>query len=324
MQQKRIEIVRSGIKRFSNLGAEVAERMRSVLAETYEDVRVTTINKAADLEEVVQRHPDVVVLGIKRFPLSDNPSVGDQEGVWVSEYLDQHGIAYTGSQRPTMELDLDKEQAKAQVRNNGLATAASFLAVPGQYPDEASLPLPLPLFVKPLDIGGGRGISDDSVVRTFEAFQKKVEAIYHENQAVSLVEEYLTGREFTVAVLDAVDGQDIYVMPVELIPEENELGDRVLGADAKDRDKEQVVAVTDEPVREQVCLLARAIFEALGARDYGRIDIRMNAHGQPQFLEANLMPGPGYFTKACTINAGIDYAGQLTRVTELALRRASA
>jgi D-alanine-D-alanine ligase len=66
-------------------------------------------------------------------------------------------------------------------------------------------------------------------------------------------------------------------------------------------------------------------FVALGARDYGRIDIRMDSHGVPHFLEANLISSLlrdyGNFPKACLLNSNIDYENMIYRIIDLSLSR---
>ena len=64
-------------------------------------------------------------------------------------------------------------------------------------------------------------------------------------------------------------------------------------------------------------------FKALGARDFGRIDIRMDENNVLYFLEANLIPGFsfGYFFRACKINRKMSYKDMVLKITEIGLRR---
>jgi D-alanine-D-alanine ligase len=141
------------------------------------------------------------------------------------------------------------------------------------------------------------------------------------------VESYLPGREFSVALLEYMDSDKLLAMPVELITEPNAQGDSILGQTVKSEDTEHVVAVTDLALRGQLSKFAKSVFRALGARDYGRIDIRLDAHGQPQFLEANLIPGlakhdfVSYFTAACEINQAMSYDVMILELVALCLDR---
>jgi D-alanine-D-alanine ligase len=115
-------------------------------------------------------------------------------------------------------------------------------------------------------------------------------------------------------------------MPIELIAPADNRGARLLSAEVKTADSERGIAVTDEIIRSAVCELAINVFYALGARDYGRIDIRLDESGTPHFLEANLMPSlkrsdGNYFPKACALNFNIDYEQMILTITRLGLSR---
>jgi D-alanine-D-alanine ligase len=256
-----------------------------VLSTKYDHVGATIVNSLADLERLVATAPDFVVLGMKQVYGADS-----EVPIWVADYLDLHDIAYGGSPGAAISLDFYKDKAKSAVRAAGLPTAESFLAVPGEY-SKASLPLNFPLFVKPLHAGGGKGVDEDSVVRDFAAFTRKVTAIEREFHSPALVESYLTGREFSVAVLETASAASPIAMPIEIVANANERGDRILSLRVKHDDTERVIAVHDATLRAELQELAIAVFRALGARDYGRIDFRMDAASKLHFLEVNLVPG---------------------------------
>ena len=295
--------------------------IQKILKDYYVHVGISIVNDMEGLEQLVAKKPDLVFLGLKRLPQDAAPKLSPAEDVWISEYLDSKGVNYTGSTRVAIELDFNKESAKIKVNQAGLPTAEFFTALPGQHKDKLDLPLRFPLFVKPLDAGGGKGIGNDSVVTNFYEFQRKVRSIFNELGSGSLVESYLTGREFSVAVLDSGD-QELIVMPVELIAQEDANGHRILGSQVKTNDTERVVAVEDAQVHSMISLLAKDIYLTLGARDLGRIDIRMDGAGDAYFLEANFVPGlKGYFRRACLINEGMDYKNLILNITELGLAR---
>ena len=140
-----------------------------------------------------------------------------------------------------------------------------------------------------------------------------------------MVEQYLSGREFSVAILKDEQSGKYTAMPLELIAPANEQGVRLLSEQVKSADAERVIPVTDLMLRAKINILALSVFDALGARDYGRIDIRLDAFGKPQFLEANLLPsiiaGYGSFPKACVMNSHLEYEPMLLRIIRLGLAR---
>ncbi|MFS8119880.1 MAG: ATP-grasp domain-containing protein, partial [Microcoleus sp.] len=287
---KHIQIARTTNVQFSSMEIRTSTMIKDLLSKYYEHVTISTVNTVADLDQLIQTEPDLVFLGLKRLPTLSCEHAMSDDDIWLPEYLDRNQIKYTGSGASAIQLDFNKEDAKVRIESTGLPTAPFFTSSPGQH-DTHNLPLEFPLFVKPLTAGGGNGIGADSVVRNFDEFQQKVESVYTRYGSISLVEKYLSGREFSVAVLGHADDDELTIMPVELITEANEQGDRILGSRVKIADTERVVAIADAPTKQLITRLAQDLFQALGARDYGRIDIRMDADGTPYFLEANLVPG---------------------------------
>lgn len=321
---KHIEIVRATKGHRSAMGQASSDAIQAVLERHYQRVGVTIVNDAADLDALVAKQPDLVFLGVRKVPR--HIAVASTARIWTADYLEQRGIIHTGSPALTLALDIDKPVAKRVVMAAGLPSAASFNTFPGQYRTELELPHGFPLFLKPPASGGSKGIGADSVVRDFASFERKVLSISQQFHTTTLAETYLTGREFSVAMLATPDSNHLMAMPIELITEQNAFGDRILGKDIKTADTERAVAVTDSTIREAVMQLAIAAFQALGARDYGRIDIRLDSTGRPNFIEANLMPGlssHGYLARCFLLNQGSSYEEMILSIAALGLAQSS-
>lgn len=320
-----IEIVRSSEAKLSSMSLESCEAIVAVLAKYYHKVSVATVNNLIDLEAVVAHQPDLVFLGMKFIP--ENPVLGlqDPNKIWLAEYLDQHGIAYTGSNHSAHELELNKPLAKQRVIDAGLNTS-KFQVINQLNPEILNdLDLTFPSFVKPTNRGGGLGIDSNSVTNNIAELSAKVLSIAVNLQSDSLVEDYLPGREFSVAILKREESDGYRVMPIELVAEVDENGQRMLSGAVKLGNAELVLEVNDATMRAKVTTLALDVFQALGARDYGRIDIRLDGKGTPNFLEANLIPslisGYGSFPKSCLLNIGLDYEPMILKIVRLGLRR---
>jgi len=108
-------------------------------------------------------------------------------------------------------------------------------------------------------------------------------------------------------------------MPLELIAIQNDAGDRILGEQEKDEDNEKTIPIKDDKIYKDISTLAKQAFLSLGAKDFGRIDIRMDAENIPYFLEANLILGlgSGYFFRACHINQKMSYEDMILKIAEL-------
>ncbi len=322
---KTIEVVRSSSALLNSLTLVSAKAVTALLQQHYARVSMTDVSTPADLAALVARNPDLVFLGVKFVPTDVELGMNDPHKVWVAEYLSDNGIANTGSNQYAHELELDKSLAKQRVYAAGLATSPFYVAKYDVAQYKSDMVLQFPLFVKPTNRGGGVGIDARSVVNTRAELAAKVQSISSRYQADSLVEQYLSGREFSVAILKKEDKPGYAVMPLELIAPVNEDGARILSAQVKCDDTERVVEVTDIVLRAKVTKLAMSVFTALGARDYGRIDIRLDSKGIPQFLEANLIPsliaGYGSFPKACMLNLGLAYEPMILRIVRLGLMR---
>ncbi len=329
---KHVAVVATDTEGMKETGSGSLETCRAVydaLNKRYQRFSLHEVTSTTILNDIVKEAPDLVVLTSKYF-------VQKQSNVktWFSQYFADHSIAFTGSDRSAMEFDSNKSKAKTLVQSKGLATARYFLAYPDQYASEEQLPVLLPVFVKPVDAANSNGIDVNSVARDFEAYRKKVNELFEEFGVKVLVEEFLPGREFTIAILNGETRSTRLTIPMEIIPPKNSKGDRILDGKAKRQNLETTKLVA-EPLRTEMMMFADRIFEILGARDFGRIDIKMGADNKLYFLEANLCPGmtPGtsYFPQACILDSrrgavfdgesNIQHSDVVTKIVEIALCR---
>lgn len=324
--QKHIEIVRSTITELTSLGIESCDAMQSLLIKHYASVGVSVVNSESDLELLVAKRPDLVFLGVKFIP-SNADAAGETSKIWISSFLSEKGITHTGSEQHAIAYESSKPLAKQRVSDAGIKTAPFVVVAADQTYAGADMTLQFPLFVKPASLGGGCGIDTDSVVHNAADLAQKVASIQTKHNADSLIEEYLTGREFSVSILYDEDSKALIAMPIELVAQEDSHGDRMLSKQVKSSNQETVLAVTDPRLRSLVNDVAMRAFEALGARDYGRIDLRLDSAGTPHFLEANLIPslikGYGSFPKACMLNEGMGYEDMMLHIVRLGLSRAN-
>lgn len=296
-----------------------------VLSRYYSEVGITVVNSAADLNALVDSKPDLVFLGLEFVPTNPLLGTADPDRVWLSDFLSDHEIAYTGSNRAAHELGRHKPLAKQRILDASLNTSAFFVIEQEELLSSQDMILDFPLFIKPTNRGGGVGINSESVAHTFEQLRSKIDSIHITLNSGALVEEYLPGREFSVAILKEEFSDEYLIMPIELIAPPDKNGSRILSGVIKSLDAEQALEINDEVVKSKVETLAIEVFKALGARDYGRIDIRLDAAGTPQFLEANLIPslisGYGSFPKACKLNIDMGYEAMIIRIASLGLAR---
>jgi D-alanine-D-alanine ligase len=321
---KHIEIVRSSIAGLSSMSQKSCDGVLAALSKHYVKVGVSVVNNLSELEAVVIKQPDLVFLGMESIP--EKTPAGQIYGskIWVTTYLSKRGIVCTGSKGEAYKLGRDKPVAKHCVLAAGLRTSKFQVIKQGNRIFDDALDLEFPLFVKPTNRGGGLGIDNNSLVNNAAELYSKINSLGRLQSDV-LVEEYLPGREFSVAILENEHFEDHLVMPIELIAPVGDGGARILSGKIKSMDAEQAIEIDDKIIKSEVKQLAMEVFLALGARDYGRIDIRLDKFGVPQFLEANLIPsligGYGSFPKACVINMDLDYESMIMKIVRLGLAR---
>jgi len=333
-QERYIEVIATDIADLAMMGFGSVKHCKSVynaLKEKYTNVNFNIIRTKSDLDKIIFRKPDLVFAGIKYVVFNENEiTKNSKEKIWISEYFKNAGINYTGSRKEAIELEFSKDAAKRKVAEFGINTAPYFIAKPGMYKTTDELPVSFPLFIKPLREGDGKGIGNDSIVYNFESYQNKVQSIHTLFKQSALVEKYLSGREFTVSILGLDYNNEPKALPIEITFTDKNLYSKILGYETKKENNEIVIAIENEDIFDSVVSIAKRSFIALGARDYGRIDIIMDENDCPYFLEANLVPGMSqrpndidcsYFPRACFINNHITYQETVQEIAEIAFKR---
>lgn len=317
-----IEIITTPNEELKETGFGTLKACHSVLDSINKqghDVKLNVCKNLDDLARVVNRQPDLVILAVKYIAIENDCDI------WLSEYFAEHEINYSGSSREVLKFDSDKVLAKTYLMKKGLKTANFFTAIPGQYKCEADLPVPFPLFLKPLDAANGNGIDDLSLVTNFAEFESKTLSLFTAFDLPVLAEEYLDGREFSVAVIKT-ESDKLIVSAVEIVPPQSTKGLRILGEKAKKEDSEEIKKIDDQKALNEVTKLAVDAFAKLGIWDFGRIDIKTNTSGQCYFMEANLVPGmtagSSYFPRACEIANEITYDEVIQLIVEKGISRA--
>ncbi len=240
----------------------------------------------------------------------------------VPALLEAYGIPYSFSDSLVMALSLHKAMTKHVLRDRGVPTAP--FAVIETMADLEGLSLPFPLFAKPVAEGTGKGVSPASRVSGPAGLRKVCRALLARFHQPVLVEAFLPGREFTVGVLGSGRGAEaIGVLEVSL-SDRAEAG--VYGYVNKEECESRVIyRLAHDPEAVRAGEVALAAWRALGCRDAGRVDLRSNAAGEPQFMEVNPLAGlhPTHSDlPILAAQAGIAYERLMGRILRSGLQRA--
>ena len=248
----------------------------------------------------------------------------------ICEYL---GVPYTASDPLTLSLTLHKSRTKEILAFRGIPTAPFALVTVPEDLDRVTLPLPL--FVKPVAEGSGKGIFANNLCESPAQLRERVLFLLDEYHQPVLVETYLPGREFTVAILG--NGPDARCLPIvgfdfTTLPEG---ATPVYGYEAKwlwDTAENQLEiyecpAQVPERLRAAIERVSLDAYHALGCRDWCRIDVRLDAAGIPNIVELNPLPGiiPDPRMNSCMPKAarvaGLTYDQLIQEVVRIAWRR---
>lgn len=205
--------------------------------------------------------------------------------------LDLYEIPYTFSDPLVMALSLHKGLTKAVLRDVGIPTTG--YKVVERLEDLEAVDLPLPLFLKPVAEGTGKGITPASRVTERAALYPTCEQLLLRYRQPVLVEPFLPGREFTVGLLGT--GPEAEVLgTVEIVLREGAEPDvysYVNKEQCEDLVEYRPVQAASDPEVRAAEEIALAAWRALGCRDGGRVDLRSDVAGHPQFLEVNPLAG---------------------------------
>jgi D-alanine-D-alanine ligase len=231
----------------------------------------------------------------------------------VQKQLDALGVAYTGCGAEASHVGFDKTLTKRAFLAAGVPTPR-FTVV-----SSAAAPWPAgwqpPVVLKPACQGSSVGLQ---FVESIERWPAAL-AESRRHGAEILVEEKICGRETTVGILA---GEPLPV--VEICPKSGVYDYRTkYTGGASDY---YCPARVDAAVTARIQEAGLAAFQAIGGRDYARVDVIVRPDGQPVVLEVNTLPGmteTSLLPKAAAA-AGLDFAGLCQRMVELALNRAAA
>lgn len=266
---------------------------------------------------------------------------GDGREAQAPAVFEMMRIPYTASRVTANAIALDKTLTKRIWRDVGLPVAPFQEFSTGYENIDPSLRYPM--FVKPSREGTGMGMGSSSICYNQTELRERIQWVINKYHQPALVEEYLSGREFTVGVLGRPDGAQFSLhpeyyqkdgfhrMPVLEVDNSRSITPGVYGHDAKtlvtgDQGVPDFICPANIPAAFASTLQELAIrgHQAIGAVDVSRIDFRCDADGNPFLLEINSLPGlsPGFSDLCVIANAeGITYRDLILEILFLGASR---
>lgn len=209
---------------------------------------------------------------------------------WAPVLLEMLEIPALGSDALTLSLSLDKAWTKDVVGAAGVPAPPHAVLRSGEEARHAAAPGPFPLFVKPRWEGTAKGIAATSRVEDGEALVREVERIVRLYRQPALVEPFLSGPEYTVTVVGNDPSRALPVLQ-RALERRTGIGLHALeGAPGASVHDHVLPGALDAALEKRLGELALTAFGALECRDFARVDFRLDARGEPFFLEINPLP----------------------------------
>ncbi|HTR82314.1 MAG TPA: D-alanine--D-alanine ligase [Bacteroidota bacterium] len=304
--------------------AETVFAVRDALALRHS---VTMIEADEDaFEKLRTRRPEIV------FNIAEG-QFGVSREAQIPAMLEMLQIPYSGSDALTLALCLDKSRAKEILSYHNIPTAK--FSVLHSLSDVSNLQFDFPCMVKPLNEGSSKGIFDASLVASLNQLQGQVENVLISYDEPVIVEEFLPGREFTVAMLG--NGENVQVLPIVEIkfdslpkgvnPIYSFEAKWVWDQSADPLDIFECPARLSPSLQSSITALCKKAYTVLRCRDWSRIDVRLDKNGNPNIIEINPLPGilPKPEDNSCYPKAaraaGMSYDELLNRVLDEACKR---
>ncbi|WP_339227950.1 D-alanine--D-alanine ligase [Oceanobacillus sp. FSL K6-2867] len=261
------------------------------------------------LQEIIELDVDLVFIGLHGKYGED----GRIQGL-----LDMLDIPYVGSGVLASALAMDKAKAKQIFNMNYIPQAKSEvyrLSNPDQVEQIANqikTTFTPPFVIKPNKEGSTLGLT---IVRETDQIKEAITNA-HESDDTILVEEFISGRELTVAVMGP-EGKEFALPIIEIIPK-NAFYDYE-SKYAPGGSEHIVPAAIDEKIADKIKKYAVLAHQSLGCETYSRVDFILNQDNVPMILEVNTLPGmtPTSLFPDAAKSIGIKYHEMIEKFVEL-------
>jgi D-alanine-D-alanine ligase len=257
---------------------------------------------------------------------------GQNKYAHLPAMLEMLQIPFTGPDTFTQALVLNKPKAKEVLMANGIPTLPFQVFITGLEPLKSDFKYPL--IVKPSAQGSSAGITNASVVKDEASLRQQLKKIIDSFKQPVMVESFLTGREFSIGLLDnppkalPIIEADHSVLPKDYLPMDSLEVKWILEEENKDLAHLICPAKIEASLAQKLNEICLRAWEALGIRDSCRIDLRCDNDNNPYVLDINSPAGlippevsmTSYFPLAAR-TAGIDYPQLLKTIVGAALKR---
>lgn len=289
----------------------IADAIRS------QGVKVRKIGNAANLMEQIDRLKVDIV-----FNISEGVSGRNRESQ-VPILLEMAGIPFVGADALTLGVTLDKVVAKKIFIAEGIPTPKFF-----EVRDCGELlnldHCEFPMIVKPRFEGSSKGVTESSRVKNEKELMRQVEYVINNYKQPALVEEFISGQEFTVALIGNGNPEAMPIVQIK-IDGDCRLNDKFYTFERISSSNLEYIcpAQINRKLGDEISRLAVQTYKAVDCQDFGRVDFRVDNEDKPYVLEINPLPSLSRDDVFMTVaeHLGISYEDIVGRILSAALKR---
>jgi D-alanine-D-alanine ligase len=297
--------------------------IKSVLSKNYNGIHQLGFTKdiRSAIKSINEINPDII------FNFVESIEGDTTYESYVAGMFEIIGIEYTGNSSLCLGNCLNKIRTKQLLTFNNVRTPKFAEFEYGSSIDLGNINLKFPMILKIVTEDASIGISENSVVRNFEELANQVEFLFKNYKKDLIVEEYISGRELNISIFDGKvlpPSEICYVGLPEDLP-------KIVTYEAKWLPDSVYFSYTNpvcpaklsESLTASINELAIEAYNAMGCRDYARVDVRLNSKNVPFVIEVNpnpdISPDAGFVRSAQA--AGINYEELLNKLASLAYNR---
>jgi len=285
------------------------QEVADILRRAGHEVSGVAIDGTPDcLRALTQLKPDLI------FNLVESFGEDNTKEPHVAAYYDLLGLRYTGSGPRGLTLAMDKAVAKKILGFHNVVSPKFAVFWRGRLDWDAH-DVEFPVIVKPLREDGSIGIGFNALVANIKELMERIDELTREFHGPVLIEQYIDGREIYMGVIGNSPPEALPAVELDLshLPPGTP---RIAGTEVKwnegtraYRGSKVLIPKLPSAVRETMERYALTAFQALGLRDYARIDFRL-AKDTVYLIEVN--PNP-YLHSAAEFIRGARAAGRTQR-----------
>ncbi|NCN09152.1 MAG: ATP-grasp domain-containing protein [Leptospira sp.] len=231
----------------------------------------------------------------------------------IAEYL---GVCCIGSDAYAQIISLDKNRTSEIVRNLSISTPKEIRIkniedlIVNKFELEVNT-----FFIKPNNEGSSIGILESAICNSWQEVKTLAQKLLKVHKEI-LIQEYLPGKEFSVALLEKDEKNWIIGSAEVIIP------GLVYDQDTKSKTEmpEKIGKVLNQKIQNTIEKQSLVLVEELGVAGYARVDWKLDNSNQAKFLEINCTPGLSkiysLFPKILELTENLDYTAIIQRIIE--------